>query len=160
MKVRGGCWSRGIGTFGVQGESPRINRRLRPFGRWLPTYRPIRTCEVARAEKARANVPSIWPPRKERHQGVVLFISPFFLNFNPSVPSSFSLAYFLLSASALPYNVQMVKKFFPLPPLRIPFFQLSFFLLSVPHVFSLPWKLDTGNAGFLRHDVIIDAKLN
>lgn len=158
MEARGGCWSRGIGTFRgewvVQGESPRINRRLRPFGRWLPTYRPIRTCELARAEKARANAPSIWPPREERHRGVVLFIS-FFLNFNPSVPPVSHSSTFFFRLVLYHTTSQSWKKFFLLPPLRVSSLQLFFFLPSTPHIFSSSWKLDAGNTGFVPSNIIL-----
>lgn len=122
----------------MQGESPRINRRLRPFGRWLPTHRPIRVCEVARAEKARANAPSIWPSREERHRGVVLFISSFFLNFNPSVPPTFSLAYLLLSACSATQRPNREKNFSRSqirPTLARP--TLLFPSISSPHFFSV-----------------------
>lgn len=56
---RGLLVDRGI-DFSVSGVThPALTGRLRPFERWPPVDRPIRSREVARAEKARANAPFV-----------------------------------------------------------------------------------------------------
>lgn len=112
---RGLLVDRGIG-FSVRGVThPTLTGRLRPFERWPPADQPIRFREVPRAEKARANAPFVWPPRRRTstRSGFILYFS-FFLNFNPP-PFSHALPFlwpFTLCSATSP---QTVKKFFPFP---------------------------------------------
>lgn len=131
---RGLLVDRGIG-FLVSGVThPALTSRLRPFERWPSADRPIRSHEVARAEKARANAPFIWPPRRRMstRSGFILYFF-FFLNFNPP-PFSHALPLHPLLRKVSPNH----EKFFSLPnTLAYPLLSPSFFFpsISTPRLF-------------------------
>lgn len=126
---------------------PALTGRLRPFERWPPVDRPIRFREVARAEKARANAPFVWPPRRRTstRSGFILFLL-FLLNFNPPPSLSHALLPFYDPVPLPRSDPSNCEKNFSRSqiPLRVPSRRPSLFLpFGTPRLFFPPHENST-----------------
>lgn len=149
MEVRGFAGREAQTLFGVQGESPRINRigYAQSKDGCLPIDQLEPTQQLMPKKRGLTHPPSDHPARNVTEEWFYLFLL-FSLNFNPSIPSS-PLIHLLLSGFCSATQRPNHEKIFPGPryvlPLRVPSLRLSFFLPLAPHIFSPSRKLDAGN---------------